>query len=58
MDTILHAAMNNFDETEHNLLMQRAHEKTVNEALGVFVVHDTNPKAVGRVLRDYVPAQH
>jgi hypothetical protein len=33
MDTILHAAMNNFDETEHNLLMQRAHEKTVNEAL-------------------------
>jgi hypothetical protein len=33
MDTILHAAMNNFDETEQNRLMQRAHEKTVNEAL-------------------------
>jgi hypothetical protein len=24
----------------------------------VFVVHDTSPKAVGRVLRGYLPAQH
>jgi len=38
--------------------MQRAHEKAVNEALFVFVVHDTNPKAVGRAVRGYVPAQH
>jgi len=46
--------MQNFDETEQNRLMQRAHEKVVNEALFVFVVHDTNPKAVGRAVR----AQH
>ena len=38
--------------------MQRAHEKEVNEALWVFVVPDTNPKAVGRAVRGYVPAQH
>jgi len=58
MDQILNAAMNSFDETEQNRLMQRAHEKVVNEALWVFVVHDTNPKAAGRAVRGYVPAQH
>ena len=58
MDQILNAAMQSFDETEQNRLMQRAHEKVVNEALFVFVVHDTNPKAVGRAVRGYVPAQH
>ncbi|MBS7788513.1 ABC transporter substrate-binding protein [Roseococcus sp. SDR] len=58
MDQILNAAMNSFDEQEQNRLMQRAHEKAVNEALWVFVVHDTNPKAAGRAVRGYVPAQH
>jgi hypothetical protein len=50
--------MNSFSETEPNRLMQRAHEKAVNGALWLFVVHDTNLKAVGRVVRGYVPAQH
>ncbi len=58
MDQILNAATSSFDEQEQNRLMQRAHEKVVNEALWVFVVHDTNPKAAGRAVRGYVPAQH
>jgi peptide/nickel transport system substrate-binding protein len=58
MDRLLDAATSSFDETEQNRLMQRAHEKAVNEALWVFVVHDTNPKAVSRNVRGYVPAQH
>jgi len=58
MDRLLDAATSSFDETEQNRLMQRVHEKAVNEALWVFVVHDTNPKAASRNVRGYVPAQH
>lgn len=58
MDSLLNAATSSFDETEQNRIMQRVHEKAVNEALWVFVVHDTNPKAAGRAVRGYVPAQH
>jgi peptide/nickel transport system substrate-binding protein len=38
--------------------MRRVHEKAVNEALWVFVVHDTNPRALGRGVRGYTQAQH
>jgi peptide/nickel transport system substrate-binding protein len=43
---------------EQDRLMARAHEKAVNEALLVFVVHDTNPRALGRNVRGYTQAQH
>jgi peptide/nickel transport system substrate-binding protein len=33
------------------------HEKVVNEALSVFVVHDTNPKALGCNVRGCISAQ-
>jgi peptide/nickel transport system substrate-binding protein len=58
MDRLLDSATTSFDEAEQTRIMQRVHEKVVNEALWVFVVHDTNPKAAGRNVRDYVPAQH
>ncbi|WP_198375547.1 ABC transporter substrate-binding protein [Neoroseomonas rubea] len=58
MDGMLDAAMASFDTAEQDAIMRRVHEKVVNEALWVFVVHDTNPKALGRNVRGYVPAQH
>ena len=33
-------------------------EKAVDEALLVYVVHDTNPRALGRSVRGYTQAQH
>lgn len=58
MDQLLDAATSSFDTAEQDAIMRRVHEKAVNEALWVFVVHDTNPKALGRNVRGYVPAQH
>ncbi len=58
MDSILDRAMQSFDVAEQDALMRRAHEKAVNEALWVFVVHDTNPRALGRGVRGYTQAQH
>lgn len=58
MDRLIDAAMNSFDTAEQDALMRKVHEKAVNEALLVYVVHDTNPKAASRNVRSYVPAQH
>ena len=38
--------------------MAQVHERVVDEALLVFVVHDTNPRALGRNVRGYTQAQH
>lgn len=58
MDRMLDAAMQSFDAAEQDAIMRRVHEKVVNEALWVFVVHDTNPRALGRGVRGYTQAQH
>jgi peptide/nickel transport system substrate-binding protein len=58
MDRLLDAATTSFDVAEQDRLMARVHEKAVNEALLVFVVHDTNPRALGRNVRGYTQAQH
>jgi peptide/nickel transport system substrate-binding protein len=58
MDRLLDAATSSFDAAEQTRIMQRVHEKAVNEALWVFVVHDTNPRAMGRNVRGYTQAQH
>ena len=38
--------------------MARVHERVVDQALLVFVAHDTNPRAMGRNVRGYTQAQH
>ena len=58
MDRMLDAATTSFDTAEQDAIMRRVHEKAVNEALWVFVVHDTNPRALGRGVRGYTQAQH
>ncbi|MBR0684254.1 ABC transporter substrate-binding protein [Roseomonas eburnea] len=58
MDRMLDAATSSFDVAEQDAIMRRVHEKVVNEALLVFVVHDTNPHALGRNVRGYTQAQH
>ncbi len=58
MDRMLDAATASFDTAEQDAIMRRVHEKAVNEALWVFVVHDTNPRALARGVRGYTQAQH
>ncbi len=58
MDRMLDAATASFDTAEQDAIMRRVHEKAVNEALWVFVVHDTNPRALARGVRGYTLALH
>jgi peptide/nickel transport system substrate-binding protein len=58
MDRMLDAATTSFDVAEQDAIMRRVHEKAVNEALWVFVAHDTNPHALARGVRGYTQAQH
>lgn len=58
MDRLIDTATQTFDPAEVDRLMARVHEKAVDEALLVFVVHDTNPHAATNKVRGYTQAQH
>ncbi|MBR0666018.1 ABC transporter substrate-binding protein [Roseomonas hellenica] len=58
MDRLIDTALRTFDMEEVDRLMAKVHEKAVDEALLVYVVHDTNPHALGRNVRGYTQAQH
>ncbi|SDD34726.1 ABC transporter substrate-binding protein [Belnapia rosea] len=58
MDRLIDTAMQTFDPAEVDRLMAKVHEKAVDEALLVFVVHDTNPHAATSRVRGYTQAQH
>jgi peptide/nickel transport system substrate-binding protein len=57
-DGLIDAALSSFDTAEQDRLMAEVHQRVVDEALLIFVVHDTNPHALGRKLGGYVQAQH
>ncbi|RAI58255.1 ABC transporter substrate-binding protein [Roseicella frigidaeris] len=57
-DRLIDAALTTFDPAEVDRLMARVHERVVDQALLVFVVHDTNPHALGKAVRGYTQAQH
>jgi peptide/nickel transport system substrate-binding protein len=57
-DRLIDTATSTFDPVEVDRLMARVHERVVDQALLVFVVHDTNPHAATRAVRGYTQAQH
>jgi peptide/nickel transport system substrate-binding protein len=57
-DKLIDQAVQSFDVAEQDRLMARVHERVVDQALLVFVVHDTNPHVLGKNVRNYVQAQH
>ncbi|UFN49636.1 ABC transporter substrate-binding protein [Roseomonas sp. OT10] len=57
-DALIDQAVRSFDPAEQDRLFARVHERVVDQALLVFVVHDTNPHVLGRNVRSYVQAQH
>jgi peptide/nickel transport system substrate-binding protein len=57
-DRLIDTALNTFDPAEVDRLMAKVHERVVDQALLVFVVHDTNPHVMGKSVRGYTQAQH
>ncbi|WP_431270024.1 ABC transporter substrate-binding protein [Dankookia sp. P2] len=57
-DRLIDTALSTFDPAEVDQLMARVHERVVDQALLVFVVHDTNPHVMGKAVRGYTQAQH
>jgi peptide/nickel transport system substrate-binding protein len=58
VDGLIDKALNSVDTAEQDALMAKVHEHVVNEALLVWVVHDTNPHAASPAVKGYTQAQH
>lgn len=58
IDAICDAIRNEFDPVKQDALVAKLHEKFVDDALWLFVVHDLNPRAMSPKVKDFVQAQH
>jgi peptide/nickel transport system substrate-binding protein len=58
VDAIIDEAKRTFDPAKQDELMARAHEAVVDDAVLVWVVHDTNPHALSPKIKSFVQAQH
>ena len=58
VDRLCDLATTTFDPAEQDRLMARVHALVVDDAVQVWVVHDTNPHALSPRVHSYVQAQH
>lgn len=58
LDAIFDGIRTEFDAKAQLALIQKAHEKYVNDALFLFVAHDVAPRAMSRKVKGFVPAQN
>jgi len=58
VDAIIDEAKRTFDPAKQDELMARAHEAVIDDAVLVWVVHDTNPHALSPRVKSFVQAQH
>jgi peptide/nickel transport system substrate-binding protein len=58
VDAIIDEAKRTFDPAKQDELMAKAHEAVVDDAILVWVVHDTNPHALSPKVKSFVQAQH
>ena len=58
MDALFDGVRTEFDTQAQLGLIQKAHEKFVNDALFLFVAHDVAPRAMTRKVKGFVPAQN
>jgi len=58
VDAIIDEAKRTFDPVKQDELMAKAHELVVDDAVLVWVVHDTNPHALNPKIKSFVQAQH
>jgi peptide/nickel transport system substrate-binding protein len=58
VDKLIDEALATFDPTGQDALIAKVHEKVVDDAVLIWVVHDTNPHALSPKIKSYVQAQH
>ena len=58
VDALCDQVSASFDPAEQDRLCARIHEKVVDDAVQVWVVHDTNPHALSARVQTYTQAQH
>jgi peptide/nickel transport system substrate-binding protein len=58
MDNLLGEVRNAFDPAEQTTLLQKVHEKYVDDALFLMVTHDVNPRAISPKVKGFVQAQN
>ena len=58
VDALCDQVTSSFDPAEQDRLCARIHEKVVDDAVQVWVVHDTNPHALSGRVKTYTQAQH
>ena len=55
---LLDQVRNAFDPKEQNVVLQKVHEKFVNEALFLMVTHDVNARALSPKVKGFVQAKN
>lgn len=58
MDKLFNQIRTTFDPAEQTKVMQKVHEKYVDEALFLMVTHDVNPRAMSAKVKGFVQAQN
>ncbi|NEU13678.1 ABC transporter substrate-binding protein [Methylobacterium sp. BTF04] len=58
MDKLFDQVRTTFDPVEQTKVLEKVHEKYVNEALFLMVAHDTNPRALSPKVKGFVQAQN
>lgn len=58
MDKLLDEVRNSFDPKEQTAVLQKVHEKMVNEALFLMVTHDVNARALSPKVKNFVQAKN
>ena len=58
MDKLFDQVRNTFDQTAQTAVLQKIHEKYVDEALFLMVTHDVNPRAMSGKVKGFVQAQN
>ncbi len=58
MDKLLDAAENAFEPEARNAALSRVHEKMVNDALMIWVVHDVGPRSMSPKVKGFVQAKN
>ena len=58
VDALIDEAKQTFDVAKQDELLAQAHSQIVDDAVLVWVVHDTNPHALSPKIKQFVQAQH
>ncbi len=58
MDKLFDQVRNTFDKSEQTKVLEKVHEKYVDDALFIMITHDVNPRAMSPKVKGFVQAQN